>query len=216
VIGGRDDGEGHRDRHRYRERAKRDAGRHLEQQDADEEVPAGVKARQSCVLIRESRRLQSPVAVRVLRHGVDYRGIHEPRWCHGERREEGEADQAGDEHRVSQQPVLPSMPDVEEHPAAENDGPVSIHVDPVRRSNEEPLVQDELLEPPLPGDPERPLESQKPVGVLESTVDSALGQPSYSEVDEGSDGDDGNFPRDGKRVRRSNPLQASAHPPERW
>jgi hypothetical protein len=57
VVPGRDDGEGHRHGHRHGEGADGDVPNRLEEDDADEEVPAGMEARQGGVLVRERRRL---------------------------------------------------------------------------------------------------------------------------------------------------------------
>jgi hypothetical protein len=45
-------------------------------------------------------------------------------------------------------------------------------------------------------------------------VDSALGQPSHPEVEEGSDDNQAHFPCQGESEPRSSPVRASAHAPE--
>lgn len=175
MVGGRHDGEGHRDRHGDGKRSNRDVRRHLKQDDADEEIPAGVQTRKGRVLVGERGRLHSPVAVGVLRHGVDEAGIHEPRWRDGNGREEEEADQAGDEHGVSQQPVLRPMPDVEKDPAGHDHRPVTVDIDPVGDGDKEAVVDNQPLRPALPRDPQRPLKPEQCIGVRKRAVHLTLG-----------------------------------------
>lgn len=87
-----DDRKCHRGRHDDGEDADHRPARGLEKNDAQEEVPAGMEAREGGVLVRQGRRLERPVPARVFRHRVDEPRIGQPRWGNGERCEEDKPD----------------------------------------------------------------------------------------------------------------------------
>ena len=132
VVRARDDGERHDRRHRDGERADSAVRRRLEEHDPEEQVPAGVQARKRGVLVRQGRRLEGAIPVRVLGHRVHDAGVGHPRGRHRDTREEEEADEPGDEHRIAEQDVPVVTPDVERDPAGGDHGPVAVHVHPVR------------------------------------------------------------------------------------
>lgn len=211
MVRGRDDREGHGRRHDHREDPKGEPGGGLEDDDPEEDVPACVEARKGRVLVREGGRLQRPVTARVLGHRVHDGGVGKPRRGHRKGREEDEADQSGDEHRVPEQAVAVPAPQVEGDPAGHDHRPVAVDVDPVRGRDQPPVVDDQLLEPVLPVDSEVPLETQECVGVRERAIEPVLRESPDTEVQERRRGDQPGFPPDRDRRRRLNAQARSAH-----
>ena len=196
MVGGRDDRERHRERHRERKRSHGKVRRRLEEDNADEEVPARVQAREGRVLVRQRRRLERSIALRVLRDRVDDPGISKARRSHGKRREEAESDQARDEHRVPEQDVALAAPGVERDPAGGDHRPVAVDIDPVRGGHEPVMLDDQILQVVFPGDPEVALGAPQPAGIGEGTADPVLGEAADAEVDEHRDGDQAGLSRD--------------------
>jgi hypothetical protein len=197
VVRGRNDGEGHRRWHCDREDPNSPAGRRLEEHDADEQVPACVQARQRRVLVRERWGLQRPVPARVTRDRVDEAGLGEPWWRNGQKCKEREADQAGDDHRVTKDEVLLAPPHVQHDEADRDHRPMPVDVDPVGDRDEAVVGDEHTLELSLPGDSEGALDPEHGVCVGERAIDALLGQAAHTEVHEQREHDERELPSPG-------------------
>jgi hypothetical protein len=209
------DRERHRDRQRDGHDPKREGRHSREEHDADEHVPAGVKARKCGVLVRQARRLERAVGVGALRHRVDEPDVEQARRRDGKEGEEEEADQAGGDHRVAEEVVLPPPVDVEPGRGAEDDGPVTPDVDPVRDVDEDVAAERRRLDGTFPADSERVFERDHAPRVRERGVGASRREIAHGEVDDDRHRDDhrltrelaGNDdaappPRRGRAVRR--------------
>ena len=101
VVGGRYDRDDHCRRPRHRERAQQQMPGGLKNHDAQQHVPAGVEARHRGVLVDQVLREHLPVALRAARDRVDEREVREPGRRNGIEGEDGEADEAAEQARVS-------------------------------------------------------------------------------------------------------------------
>ena len=198
VIGGAHGRQGHRRRHEHCEDADGPARRRLEQDDRDEQVPADVQARKRRVLVRERRRLQRAVTVRVLRDRVHETHASEPGRRDRHQGEEREADEARNDHGIAEEEVLLPPPDVEHGCAREDHGPVAVDVDPVREAHERFVAEDERLELSLPGHPQRTLELGNRAGVRTCVVDPSLGDGTHCEVHGNREPEEGGLATRGK------------------
>ena len=67
------------------------------------------------------------------------------------------------------------------------------------------MIEQRLLERSLPVDPERPLEAEQRVGVVEGTVDPVLREAANAEVGERGEGDQPDLARNGRKRDRMTP-----------
>jgi hypothetical protein len=190
VVRRRHDRERHRNRKREGRHTHREACHRRHEHDPDEQVPAGVQARERRVLVREARRLQRSVGVGALRDRVDEPDVEQARRRDGEEREKEEADQAGGDHRVAEEVVAPASVEVETRRHAEDHRPVAPDVDPVGGVHEQVAAERDRLECVLPADPERVLERDQVTRVRERRVRVPGGQVAHAEVDEDRERDD--------------------------
>jgi hypothetical protein len=182
VVAGRDDREPHRCGHSYREGAEDELRRDAEHDDADEQVPAEVEARQCGVLVRQGRRLERTVRPRPLDHGVGEAGADQARRGDGEQREEGEPDRGRDQNRVPEQAVRGTPRLVEHHRGRGNHRPVAVDVDPVREGDERVVRKDRVLQTVLPVEGEAPLEPKNRLAVLDRRAGAPLGDGADANV----------------------------------
>ena len=154
-----------------------------------------MEARERGVLVRQGRRLERPVPARVLRHRVDEPRIGEPRWGNGERCEEDKPDQGRDEHGVSEDEVVLSMPPVQEDRCRRDDRPVAVDVDPVGRRDERVVTQNGRLNRRSPCDPEAALKPCDRVSVREGGPGASFRRAADREVRDDEDCDDEDLPR---------------------
>lgn len=201
VVRGGDDREGHGDRHANRERPDGNPRRRLEEDDAEQEVPAEVQARERGVLVRERRRLQGPVAARGLRNRVHDLREHEARRRHRDNGKEDESDQPGDDHRVPQEVVLVPPVHVEKDAAGRDQRPVPVHVHPVRKRGRDVVAEGRRLDPDLPGDTERLLDPEELARIRKRLLDVPLREAAHAEVHDHGEGDQRRLAR--KRDRRT-------------
>jgi hypothetical protein len=154
-----------------------------------------MEAREGGVLVRQGRRLERPVPARVLRHRVDEPRIGEPWGGNGERCEEDKPDQGRDEHGVSEDEVVLSMPPVEEDRCRRDDRPVAVDVDPVGRSDERVVIQNGRLNRRSPCDPEAVFKPCDRVSVRKGGPGASFRRTADREVREDEDRDDEDLPR---------------------
>lgn len=145
VVRGRHNGERHQNRHDHREDPHSNPPRRLEEDDPDQEVPAGVEARERRILVRKRGRLKRAIAVRLGGHGIDERRVDVPRRRDRKRREEGEADRGRDQHRVAKDVVMVTPMRVQEDRGQRDHGPVPVDVDPVHERNKRRVTDDQPL-----------------------------------------------------------------------
>lgn len=170
------------------------------------------------VLVREPGRLERAVRVGALRDRVDEPDVEQARRRDGEEREEEEADQAGGDHRVAEEVVVPAPVEVQPGRNAEDHGPVAPDVDPVRDVDENVAAERHGLQRVLPAEPERILERDEAACVGERGLGAPRREVAHAEVDEDRDGDDQRLtdepcrhgkiappPRRGRAGRRSSP-----------
>ena len=188
-----DDGERHRDRQRNGEKPQREARHRHQQDDSDEDVPADVQAGERRVLVREPGRLERAVRVGALRDRVDKPDVEQARRRDGEEREEEKADQAGGDHRVAEEVVVPAPVEVQPGRNAEDHGPVAPDVDPVRDVDEDVAAERHGLQRVFPADPERILERDQAACVGERGLRAAGREVAHAEVDDDRAGDDQRF-----------------------
>jgi hypothetical protein len=197
VVGGRDDGEPHRERRDDREHPDGEMCGRQQEDDADDEVPPEVQARERRVLIREAGRLQGAVRARFVRDRVHESEPEQSWWSDGKEGEKEEADPARDEECIAQEVVAIAAIDVEGGRDAEDHGPVAPDVDPVREHHGDVAADDRPLDRLLPGEVERLLEVDDSPGVVEGlahTSDRLVPDPEVREhrgCDEGGLADEG-------------------------
>jgi hypothetical protein len=167
VVRRRDDRDRHGERREHGERPNGEVGRRAEEDDSDQDVPAGVQARESRVLVRKARRLQCAVRAGLVGDGVEKPEVEQTRRRDREEREEEEADRTGDEHRVAKQPVAVAPEQEEGDAGREDHRPVTPDVDPVRERDQRLAARDGRLDALFLEEPECPLQAHDPVGVLE-------------------------------------------------
>jgi hypothetical protein len=184
VIARRDDGEHHGRRPDERRPAQQPATCRTEHDDADKHVPAGVEARQSGVLVDERRRDELPIPLGVRGDRVDDRQVGQSRWCHGVEREDEQADQSAQQAGVAQLVVAAPAVAKEQHAGDDDHGPVPVHVDGVRRIEQQPAADDVGLQRALPRDAEALLEPDHSERVPHRHIRRAFGERSHAEVDE--------------------------------
>ena len=206
-----DDRERHRNRQRDGHEAQREARHGHQEHDPDEEVPAGVQARQRRVLIRQARRLERAVGVGALRDRVDQPDVEQPRRRDGEQRKEEEADQAGGDHRVAQEVVVPAPVEVETGRDAEDDWPVAPDIDPVGDVHERVAAERHRLHAILPGDPERVLEGDQTARVGERCVGAPRREVAHAEIDEDRARDDQSLTGEPSRHGDGSPPRRRGH-----
>jgi hypothetical protein len=131
VVGGRHDGEGHRDRHGHGERPQRPVAAGAEDGDPGGEVPARMEARHRGVLVHERGREDLPVAGGALGDGVQQRQAGQPRGRHREEREHEQTQRPGEQADVAQRVVLLAAIAVEQKARADQHRPVPVDVDRV-------------------------------------------------------------------------------------
>jgi hypothetical protein len=182
VVRRRHDGQRHCDRQRDRHDAQREARHGREEHDADQEVPAGVEARKCGVLVRQARGLERTIGVRALCHRVDEAGAEQARRSDGKEGEEEEADQAGGDHRVSEEVIVLPSTDVEPGGGAEDHGPVAPDVDPVGDVDENVAAQRHRLEASFPPDSERVFERDHSPRIRERGVRASRGEVAHAEI----------------------------------
>jgi hypothetical protein len=167
MVRSREDGEGHRKRRQDRDRSNCKVGSRHEQDDSNREVPSDVEAREGGVLIREARRLERAVGIRLIRHGVDQAKLEQPRRRDRHQREEEEANSARDEERIAQQVVAIRAPDIEDDRSREDHRPMAPDVDPVGERDQEIGADHGCLDGVFPGDTERVLQIHHALAVRE-------------------------------------------------
>jgi hypothetical protein len=213
VVGRDDDRERHRERRHDGEDARREPRRGREDDDPDEEVPAHVQAREGRVLVRQPRRLQRAVGVRLLGDGVDELQRQQPGRGDREEREEEEAERARHEERVAEQHVPPAVAEVEDDGSRQDHGPVPPDVDPVGERHQPVAARDHRLQRLLPREADRPLEVEQPLGVGERDLGAARGQVADAEVEEDREHDERRLAEKAAAgARGERRTQANSHP----
>jgi hypothetical protein len=190
VVRGDDDREPHRGGAGEGESAERDAAGRAPDGDADQHVPAEVQAREGRVLVREAGRLESAVGARLVGDGVDERAVDETGRRQRQQREEEEADRARDHHRVAEQQVAVTRSPVEQDARGDDHRPVAPDVDPVEERHGPTVIEQGVLERPLPVEPETLFELRQPLGVRERLRRRADRQVADAEVGESRERDE--------------------------
>jgi hypothetical protein len=219
VVGRDDDRDRHRERRDDGDDTRRQPRRGGKEHDPDEQVPAHVQAREGRVLVRQPRRLQRAVGVRLLGDGVDELERQQPRRGDGEEREEEEAERARHEERVAEQHVPPPVAEVEDDGGRQDHRPVAPDVDPVGERHQHVAAGERRLERLLSSDADRPLEVEQPLGVGERRLGAARRQVADAEVQEDRERDERRLAekatagaRDERRAQaNSNPGRGGRH-----
>jgi hypothetical protein len=184
VVPGENDRGGHRRRPGDRERPHGEVAGRAPDRDTGEDVPAEVEARERGELVRQTRRLERAVGVRMERDRVDEVRVRQARRRHGEKREEEEPDRAGDQDGVAEQPVARVLVAKEDDCDRDDHRPVPPDVGPVGERDDSVVGDDLRLEPALPGEVNGPLEGHDVVCVRVRRLGAARGQVANAEVRE--------------------------------
>ena len=175
----------------------RERGGRGEQDDAHEDVPAHVQARERGELVRQPRRLERAVGLRALGHRVDEPEVEQPRRGDRHQREEEEADRSGDEHRVAQHAVVRPVREVQRDGRGEDHRPVAPDVDPVRERDQRRRCRRRApWIAPSQAMPSVLLEVEEAGRVVPRRRLGADGRVPHAEVDEHRERDEHDLPRE--------------------
>ena len=172
------------------------------QDDADDDVPAEVQAGEGRVLVRQPWRLERAICVRLLGDGVHQAEIEHPRWRHGEEGEEEEPDRAGDDESVAEELVAVAPVEEENDRGAEDHGPVTPDVDPVREHDQDVVSRDRRLKLVLPVDVPPVLDVDDPLSIRKRDLRASCREVADEEVGEYRGEDEPHLPKEASLLQR--------------